>query len=119
MAEAIARHVAADLMEAESAGTSPLGFVAPETLATLQENGIRAEGHYSKGIDDVKMYFAPEIVVNMSGRRLNGRFDGAELLEWEIEDPFGDDAATYEKVYAEIEKKVKALADELEKGKLR
>lgn len=119
MAEAIARHVAADLMEAESAGTSPLGFVAPETLATLQENGIRAEGHYSKGIDDVKMYFAPEIVVNMSGRRLNGRFDGAELLEWEIEDPFGDDTTTYEKVYAEIEKKVKALADELEKGKLR
>jgi len=118
MAEAVARHYAADLMEVESAGTSPLGFVAPQTLATLQENGIRSEGHYSKGIDDVRMFFQPEVVVNMSGRRLDGKFVGASVLEWEIEDPYGDDSTTYQMVYTEIEKRVKALADELEKGKL-
>ncbi|MGB7173954.1 MAG: low molecular weight phosphatase family protein [Candidatus Acidiferrales bacterium] len=113
MAEAIARHCAADLMEVESAGTSPLGFVARETLTILQENGIRAEGHYSKGIDDVKTFFSPEIVVNMSGRRLDGMFAGASVVEWKIKDPYGDDAATYQVVYAEIGKKVKMLVEEL------
>lgn len=117
MAEAIARHIAADVMEVESAGISPLGYVAPQTLATLQQNGIRAEGHYSKGIDDAMMIFAPQIIVNMSGRRLEGRFDGTEMLDWEIEDPFGDGSATYQTVYEKIEKKVKALAEELKKGK--
>jgi len=115
LAEAIARHHAPDLIEAESAGTRPLGFVARETLAVLQENGIRAEGHHSKSIDDARILFEPEIVVNMSGRRLNGMFPSATILDWEIEDPFGDDLETYQRIYAAIEKRVKKLVMDLRK----
>ena len=115
LAEAIARDHASDVIEAESAGTSPFGSVAAPTLATLQENGIRAEGHYSKGIDDVKEFFEPEIVVNMSGRTMNGVFPGAILVEWEIDDPFGSDPETYRRIYAQIEKRVSNLAAELRK----
>ena len=115
LAEAIARHHAPDLIEAESAGTRPLGFVARETLAVLQENGIRAEGHYSKSIDDARILFEPEMVINMSGRRLNGMFPGAAVVDWEIEDPFGDDLETYQRIYAAIEKRVKKLVMDLRK----
>ncbi|HLJ40340.1 MAG TPA: arsenate reductase ArsC [Candidatus Acidoferrales bacterium] len=115
LAEAIARHYASDVIEAESAGTSPFGSVAPPTLAVLQENGIRAEGHYSKGMDDVSEFFDPEIVVNMSGRTLDGMFPGAALTEWQIDDPFGSEAQTYRRIYGQIEKRVSKLAAELRK----
>lgn len=115
LAEAIARHHASDVVEAESAGTSPFGSVAAPTLAVLQENGIRAEGHYSKGIDEVIEFFEPAIVVNMSGRTMNGIFPGASVVEWEIDDPFGSDPETYRRIYAQIEKGVSKLAAELRK----
>ena len=115
LAEAIAREHASDVIEAESAGTSPFGSVAAPTLAVLQENGIRAEGHYSKGIDDVLEFFDPEIVVNMSGRAMNGIFPDATVLEWEVDDPFGSDPETYRRIYAQIEKRVNKLVGELRK----
>ena len=115
LAEAIARHYAGDVMEAESAGTSPFGSVAPPTLAVLQENGIRAEGHYSKSIDDVREFFDPEIVVNMSGLMMDGVFPVAALMEWEIDDPFGSEPETYRRIYGQIEKRVNKLAAELRK----
>ena len=115
LAEAIARDHASDVIEAESAGTSPFGSVAGPTLAVLQENGIRAEGHYSKGIDEVREFFEPEIVVNMSGRTMDGMFPLAALTEWEIDDPFGSEPETYRRIYAQIEKRVNKLAEELRK----
>lgn len=115
LAEAIARYHASDVMEAESAGTSPFGSVAAPTLAVLQENGIRAEGHYSKGIDEVRDFFEPEIVVNMSGRLVNGMFPTATMMEWQIDDPFGSDPETYRRIYGQIEKRVNKLAAELRK----
>lgn len=115
LAEAIARYHASDVIEAESAGTSPFGSVAPPTLAVLQENGIRAEGHYSKGIDDVKELFEPEIVVNMSGRTMKGIFPDATIMEWDVDDPFGSEPQTYRRIYGQIEKRVNKLAEELRK----
>lgn len=115
LAEAIARDHASDVIEAESAGTSPFGSVAAPTLAVLQENGIRAEGHYSKGIDEVMEFFEPEIVVNMSGRTMNGIFPDATVMKWEIDDPFGSEPQTYRRIYGQIEKRVSKLAEELRK----
>ena len=116
LAEAIARQHAADVIEAESAGTAPLGFVARETLAALQENGIRAEGHYSKSIEEAGTFFEAEMVVNMSERRLDGMFPGAAVVEWKIEDPFGSGPEVYQRIYAEIEGRVKKLAANLRNG---
>lgn len=117
LAEAIARHLTSDVIEAESAGTSPFGSVAAPTLAVLQENGIRAEGHYSKGIDEVIEFFEPAIVVNMSGRTMNGIFPDATVMEWNVDDPFGSEPQTYRRIYGQIEKRVNKLAEELRKRK--
>lgn len=119
MAEAIARHYAPHIIEAESAGISPLGRVALETLAVLQEKGIRAEGHYSKSISDVLDFFEPEVVVNMSGQRLNGWFVREPVLEWKIDDPYGSELQVYRRIYGSVEEKVKKLASDLRKGKIK
>lgn len=119
MAEAIARHYAPHMMDAESAGTSPLGRVALETMAVLQEKGIRAEGHYSKSITEVLEFFEPQVIVNMSGQKLNGWFSREPILEWKIEDPYGSELEIYRRIYKGIEAKVKKLASDLRKGKIK
>ncbi|MGB6874890.1 MAG: arsenate reductase ArsC [Candidatus Acidiferrales bacterium] len=117
MAEALARYYAPKLIEAESAGIAPLGRVAPETLAVLQEIGIRAEGHYSKSINDVLQFFEPQIVVNMSGQELSGWFAAGDILDWKVGDPYGSDLEIYRRICRNIEGKVKKLVDDLEREK--
>ena len=116
MAEAIARHHAPELIEAESAGIAPLGRVAPEALAVLQEMGIRAEGHYSKSITDVLEFFEPQIVVNMSGEKLRGWFATNDIFDWKIDDPYGSDLQIYRHICRMIEGKVLKLVGDLEHG---
>ena len=50
MAEAVARHRCGDRWDAASAGLSPLGIVAPETLKVLAEIGVNPAGLRSKGL---------------------------------------------------------------------
>lgn len=114
MAEALARFHAPQLIEAESAGISPLGVVSPEALAVLQEMGIRAEGHYSKSINDALQFFAPEIVVNMSGRKLKESFADAEVLDWKVADPYGSKLDTYRRICEDIENRVKKLVRQMD-----
>lgn len=115
MAEAIARYHAPKLVDVESAGIAPLGRVAPEVLAVLQESGIRAEGHYSKSINEVLQFFEPQIVVNMSGRKLTGWFATSEILDWKVEDPYGSELEVYRRICRSIEDKVKKFLHDLER----
>lgn len=115
MAEALARHLAPDLIEAESAGLAPFRQVSAPTLAVLEERGIRARAPYSKGLEDVTGFFTPELVVNLSGRKLPEIFPGVKTIHWEVEDPFGADVDCYRAICDEIEERVKKLAAELRK----
>jgi arsenate reductase (thioredoxin) len=117
MAEALARYHAPELVEAESAGIRPLGRVSPEALAVLQEMGIRAEGHYSKSINDVLQFFEPEIVVNMSGQKLQGWFAAKEIIDWKVQDPYGSELETYRKICSAIESKMVKFMKDLADGK--
>lgn len=116
IAEALARHMFPDLIEAESAGLAPLGTVAGETLSALEERGIRAEGLYSKGIPDVAAFFEPEIVVNISGHQVEGYFPHTKTLDWEIRDPYGSDPELFRQITNEIEQLLNTLAGELQRG---
>jgi arsenate reductase len=118
IAEAIARHLYPEQLEAESAGIAPLGIVARETLAVLQERGIRAEGLYSKSISDITAIFDPEIVVNISGHKIGSYFPQTRIIEWEISDPFGDDPEVYRGVCLAVEERLIALVAELRRGQL-
>jgi arsenate reductase (thioredoxin) len=116
IAEAMARHIYPTLIEAESAGLAPLGIVARETMAALQERGIRAEGLYSKSISEVTAFFDPEIVVNISGHSVGDYFPQTKTLEWEIKDPYGSNPEIYRGIIGDIEKLLNGLAEELQRG---
>ena len=113
MAEAIARHAAADVLAPSSAGVSPLGYVAAPTRQILTERGIPCAGLFSKGLHDDSIFQPPDLIINMSGIAGASLFVGRECEDWPVEDPFGDDMETYRRICDDIEARVADLAARL------
>lgn len=113
MAEAIAKSDAGDVIEPASAGLYPLGEIPLHTQEALRRNGYSAEGLASKRIAP-EAWKRAELVINMSGRMRELEFEDYEKVEdWHVGDPYGEDAATYQKILEEIRGRVNRLAQRL------
>jgi arsenate reductase len=112
MAEAIARHSASDIIEAESAGVSPLGFIDNTTQRVLRERGISFEGQVSKGLRTHTLK-KPNLIVNMSGVPGASLFAGKKFEDWRVQDPFGEDIEIHRLVCDDVEARIKDLAARL------
>lgn len=113
MAESIAIRDAADVIDACSAGLSPLGFVPDLTKQTLTNNGCATENLCSTPITR-EVWGACDVVINMSGvPRARAFTDPQKVEDWEVQDPYGADPALYQTIYEDIEKRVGALATRL------
>ena len=114
MAEALARHLAPDLIAASSAGLYPLGYIAAPTLAVLAETGVRCEGQTSKPLREADPR-AADLVVNMTGGAAKYLFDDRMLPveDWDVGDPFGSNLEVYRKIRDEIERRITDLAASL------
>jgi protein-tyrosine-phosphatase len=109
MAEAIAAHIASDVMEVSSAGVAALGRVQSLTKLTVAKNGYPAGGLQSKPLEDSDVE-AADIVINMTGRPGLVLFqDSSKVEDWDVEDPYGSDAATYQRIFEDIESRVVEL----------
>lgn len=119
MAEAIARQLAGDIMDPSSAGLYPLGRLAQATEEALFLKGYSTDGLFSKILRLEAMENA-DLVVNMSGNSIEDYFETRELVEcaglgqkienWEIEDPYGENPATYQRILEELESRIELLA---------
>jgi protein-tyrosine-phosphatase len=117
MAEAVARQNAADVIEPTSAGLVPLGHVEPMTTQVLVANAYAAQGLHSKPIRS-DVWQSAQIVVNMSRRPRETIFEDCSKVEdWHVEDPYGGDQATYQRILNDIVTRVNALADRLRERK--
>jgi arsenate reductase len=97
MAEALARHRFGEALAVASAGLSPLGQVAPETLQVLTELGVSTAGLYSKGLKALD-FAACRLLVNLSSRSLGAILPAAfqgKLLHRVMIDPYGGDLELY------------------------
>jgi len=109
MAEAIARHLASDVILAESAGVHPLGFIDSTTQEVLKEEGIPFDGQFSKGLHNSHLSL-PDLVINMSGLPGSSLFRQAVVEDWPIRDPFGEAIPAHRHVLGEIRARVLELA---------
>lgn len=110
MAESIARYDAADIIEPSSAGLSPLGYVADLTKQTLIRNGYSATELTSDALTR-EAANAADIIINMTGKPLEENFWEHEKVEdWIVQDPFGTDPETYQRVFEGIKRRVTQLA---------
>jgi arsenate reductase (thioredoxin) len=114
MGEALARHLAADVIEASSAGLAPLGYVAAPTRAVLAESGVPTDGLASTPLRGADLA-AVDLVVNMSGHPIENFLDGKALPveDWDVGDPFGSDLEVYRRIRDEVERRVMDLAEHL------
>jgi protein-tyrosine-phosphatase len=113
MAEAIARYDAADVIDASSAGLSPLGSIADLTKQTLAMNDYSANGLTSDKMTD-EACDAADIIINMTGKPNEEAFSHHEKVEdWIVRDPYGADADTYQRVFEGIQRRVRQLAEGL------
>ena len=112
MAEALARHSASDVIEATSAGISPLGHVADLTRKILLEKGVNATGLESKGVREAAAV-APNLLINMTGIPGRTIFPDMIVEDWDVEDPYGEDLATYRRICEDIEGRIQDLAERL------
>jgi arsenate reductase len=109
MAEGIAAHIASDVMEVSSAGVAALGRVQTMSKLTLTKNGYPADGLESKPCEDVDLQTA-DIIINMTGRPGLAVFqDASKVEDWDVEDPYGSDAETYQRIFEDIERRVVEL----------
>jgi protein-tyrosine-phosphatase len=118
MAEALANHLGNGRVRAWSAGSAPLGRIAPGTEEVLAEKGLSLDGHWSKGLDDVPVKDM-DVVVGMGCEvvcPVPPGFKG-RVIEWNIPDPFGRGLESFRSVRDLIERQVTALLDELEQAK--
>lgn len=114
MAEAIAKHVAADVIEPSSAGLIAFGQIAGLTRTVLGEHGISVEGQHSKTLRPEAMSTA-DLVVNMTGRPATSIFTEpmSPIEDWDVGDPFGFNIAVYRSIRDQIEERVDELARRL------
>lgn len=66
MAEGILRAAAGDLLDVQSAGSKPAGYVHPLAIKALAEIGIDISGHHSKHMDEFLSQDV-EIVITVCG----------------------------------------------------
>jgi len=114
MAEAIARVLGGSMVDARSAGISPLGWVSEQTIDALQTLGYPAVGLTSKGLDEVDLEDV-DIVLSLLGDRGLDYLPsgtGARREAWVITDPFGEDDEIYLEVARELERRIRALLSE-------
>ena len=110
MAEAIARQDAPDLWEVSSGGLTPLGYLADLTKETIAKNKYSAEGLASKPVMHAH-WEEVDLVINMSGMEKYNVFEDFDKVEdWFVEDPFGADPETYQRIFLDIRARVAALA---------
>jgi protein-tyrosine-phosphatase len=110
MAEAIARYDAADVIEASSAGLSPMGSIAAQTKETLVLNGYSTDGLTSDVLTR-QAADAADIIINMTGRQGDETFWEQEKVEdWIVQDPYGAAPETYQRVFESIRRRVNQLA---------
>jgi|Tabmets5t2r1_1033131.scaffolds.fasta_scaffold03673_3 protein-tyrosine phosphatase len=110
-AEVVAR---AEGLEAESAGLEAYGGAEPtgDAIAVARELGYDLTSHRARGLSQVTE--GPDVVVGMTAAHVSALGGSARLLgEADLEDPIGCGRDTYRRVYAQIERDVRRLKEEL------
>jgi protein-tyrosine-phosphatase len=111
MAEGLVRHHGAPSIEAASAGTSPVHFVAEGALEVLAERGIDTSPLRSKGLDEVELD-SFDTVITMgccSADEICPVTYAGHREDWEIPDPMGEPVEEFRRVCDLIERKIVEL----------
>ena len=112
MAEAFARMLGSEKVEAFSAGSRPSGKVNPKGVAAMQELGYDLSAHASKTLDEVKAEAPFDVVVTMGCGDACPWMPAKRFVDWQIPDPRDLPPAEFNKVRDLVRDKVEQLIKE-------
>ncbi|WP_232661437.1 arsenate reductase ArsC [Pseudonocardia sp. TRM90224] len=112
MALGFFNHIAAGRAIAWSGGSEPGTAVNPAAVAAMAERGIDISGEYPKPWTD-EIVRAADVVITMGCGDACPVFPGRRYEEWVLDDPNGLDVAAVRPIRDEVERRVRALVDEL------
>lgn len=115
MSEALFRRAAAGRHEARSAGTRPAEQVHPEVVEAMAELGIDLSGRRPRELSREDAEWA-DVVVTMGCGDECPYIPGKRYLDWDLPDPKGRPLEAVRETRDEIERRVRALVDELDSG---
>jgi protein-tyrosine-phosphatase len=107
MAEGFANHYGQDILKASSAGLAPTPGVAPHTVLVMEEMNVDVSRHLPRRYDPFEA-MEYDIVVNMAGFKLPGPVP-KQLIEWQVQDPYGASIDTYRAARNDLEQRVMRL----------
>ena len=112
MAEAFARRLGGDRVDARSAGSRPSGRINPRAIAFMAERGIDLTAQRSKSLDDVGRDPFDALVTMGCGDACPW-LATARREDWALPDPKSLDDAGFRQVRDDIERRVAGLLREL------
>lgn len=111
MAEALGRHLAADVFTSCSAGTETVPRINPDAVRLMKEiYGIGMKDQYSKTLDKLPPV---DVLITMGCNVRCPALPCQRREDWGLEDPTGKSDEEFRKVIAVIEEKVLALRESL------
>ncbi len=105
--------LAGDRATAWSGGSEPGSQINTAAIAAMTERGIDIAGEYPKPWTD-EVVRAADVVITMGCGDACPVFPGTRYENWDLDDPAGLDVADVRPIRDELERRVRALLDQLD-----
>jgi protein-tyrosine-phosphatase len=112
MSQALFELAAGGRHDAESAGTTPAERVHPEVVTVMRELGVELSDRSPRRLTR-EMAERSDVVVTMGCGDECPYIPGRRYIDWDLRDPKGLPLEEVREIRDEIQRRVRALADEL------
>jgi arsenate reductase (thioredoxin) len=112
MAAALLDRYAGGRVRVRSAGSAPADAINPAVVAAMQEVGIDLSKEFPKPLSDEAVR-AADAVITMGCGDACSVYPGKRYLNWELPDPAGKPLEDVRLIRDEIDRRVRALLEEL------
>jgi arsenate reductase (thioredoxin) len=112
MAAALLDHHARGRVRVRSAGSAPSDSINPAVVEAMTELGLDISKEFPKPLTDEGVR-AADVVITMGCGDACPFFPGKRYLDWVLEDPAGRNVIDVRPIRDEIDRRVRALLDEL------
>ncbi|HEY4018271.1 MAG TPA: arsenate reductase ArsC [Pseudonocardiaceae bacterium] len=112
MAAALLDHHAAGRVTVRSAGSAPADTINPAVIEVMAELGLDLSREFPKPLTDDAVQSA-DVVITMGCGDACPIYPGKRYLDWELDDPAGQDVEHVRPIRDEIDRRVTTLLAEL------
>ena len=112
MAAALTARLSGGRVNVRSAGSEPAGQINPAVVQAMEEIGLDLSREFPKLLSD-EFVRAADVVITMGCGDACPIYPGKRYLDWELDDPAGQDLAAVRTIREDIRARVEGLLREL------